>query len=280
MIPLVLSLPPSIHRPDFEPDHLVHQWLKTTDLRPWGGLKLPHPDVLEVGESTKAPTIAQIRAFSQEILYPPHQLPQRLAILWRLDEASIPAQNALLKILEEPPAHAQLLATVTRWDRLLPTIQSRVSRVIVAVEPEGIGEQSQIGLAKSVAKTNTQTDGETNAESDAESDHKHRAGTIQTLAERLSLETWWDAASWRDLTWGKLIDLAKAWSDRPQALDLVHAWTLEVMAHPEYPSRFLLLQLEVLEQSRQALEANSNVSLTLETLFFSLKLQKNRFRPI
>lgn len=36
-------------------------------------------------------------------------------------------QNALLKSLEEPPAHARLLLTVDHFQRLLPTIRSRVT---------------------------------------------------------------------------------------------------------------------------------------------------------
>ena len=39
---------------------------------------------------------------------------------------TVPAQNALLKILEEPPAHARFVLVVSSLAKLLPTVQSRL----------------------------------------------------------------------------------------------------------------------------------------------------------
>lgn len=50
----------------------------------------------------------------------------RVVAIFHLDTASIPAQNALLKLLEEPPAHTKIWLTATSLGPILPTILSRV----------------------------------------------------------------------------------------------------------------------------------------------------------
>ncbi|WP_376091325.1 DNA polymerase III subunit delta' [Roseomonas sp. CCTCC AB2023176] len=53
----------------------------------------------------------------------------RVVVVEDADGMNEPAQNALLKTLEEPPARAVLLLTTAAPDRLLPTIRSRVRRL-------------------------------------------------------------------------------------------------------------------------------------------------------
>ena len=53
----------------------------------------------------------------------------RVVVVEDADGMNEPAQNALLKTLEEPPARAVLLLTTSAPDRLLPTIRSRVRRL-------------------------------------------------------------------------------------------------------------------------------------------------------
>ncbi|RED12167.1 DNA polymerase III subunit delta' [Pontivivens insulae] len=49
----------------------------------------------------------------------------RVAIIDAMDELNVPAQNALLKLLEEPPARVLFLLVTHQPGRLLPTIRSR-----------------------------------------------------------------------------------------------------------------------------------------------------------
>ena len=46
-------------------------------------------------------------------------------MLLHFDKATIPAQNAILKLLEEPPADTQIVLTVSQTEKLLPTVVSR-----------------------------------------------------------------------------------------------------------------------------------------------------------
>ena len=49
----------------------------------------------------------------------------------KADKLSIPASQALLKVLEEPPANKHLLLTTTNSASLLPTIRSRCAKFVV-----------------------------------------------------------------------------------------------------------------------------------------------------
>jgi DNA polymerase III delta prime subunit len=60
----------------------------------------------------------------------PHSL--RIVCIYGIDTASIPAQNALLKLLEEPPAQTQIWLTATSPAPIVPTILSRVAIVELA----------------------------------------------------------------------------------------------------------------------------------------------------
>ncbi|CAN5302954.1 hypothetical protein BH10PAT2_BH10PAT2_2720 [soil metagenome] len=77
--------------------------------------------------------IEQIREMSAEMMLRPFQgigeLKQAIFVICKIELASVPAQNALLKSLEEPPAHVQFLLTSTQPQRVLPTILSRVQLV-------------------------------------------------------------------------------------------------------------------------------------------------------
>lgn len=53
----------------------------------------------------------------------------QLVVIDGADTMTLPAQNALLKTLEEPPEGTQIILTATKADQLLPTIRSRVQAV-------------------------------------------------------------------------------------------------------------------------------------------------------
>lgn len=55
----------------------------------------------------------------------------KVVVIWNVESMAAPAANALLKILEEPPEKTLFLLVTSDYNRLLPTIQSRVQRVAV-----------------------------------------------------------------------------------------------------------------------------------------------------
>jgi len=95
--------------------------------------EMRHPDlnVVEPVDSDLVPSptgeirISQIRDLQKTFHLKPYQSQYRVAIFLRFQDANDNAANALLKTLEEAPAHAILLLTADNPEQLLPTINSR-----------------------------------------------------------------------------------------------------------------------------------------------------------
>jgi DNA polymerase III subunit delta' len=69
--------------------------------------------------------VEQIRSLRQSLVLKPYQGKYRVALFLRFQEANASASNALLKTLEEAPAHVVLILTADTPEQLLPTITSR-----------------------------------------------------------------------------------------------------------------------------------------------------------
>ena len=69
--------------------------------------------------------IGQVRAVIEQVGYRPFEGRRRVVIVDSADQMVPPAQNALLKTLEEPPPSCQLFLVTSRPDMLLDTVRSR-----------------------------------------------------------------------------------------------------------------------------------------------------------
>lgn len=69
--------------------------------------------------------IADIRKLTQQLILMPYAGGDRLVIINSMDKTTPEASNALLKLLEEPPAHTYIILTCININKLLPTIISR-----------------------------------------------------------------------------------------------------------------------------------------------------------
>jgi DNA polymerase-3 subunit delta' len=90
-----------------------------------------HPDVVivEPGD-TGAIKIDQIREVVERAAYRPFEGRRRVVVIDEADALMAPAQNALLKTLEEPPSLSVFILVTTRPDMLLPTVRSRCIRLL------------------------------------------------------------------------------------------------------------------------------------------------------
>lgn len=94
---------------------------------------MQHPDltVIQAMDNEFAPKeggilkVDQVREVQRSLSLKPFQSKYRVVIFLRFQEANDNASNALLKTLEEAPAHAILLLTADTPEGLLPTIVSR-----------------------------------------------------------------------------------------------------------------------------------------------------------
>ena len=89
-----------------------------------------HPDVVlvEPGD-TGAIKIDQVRDIVERSAYRPFEGRRRVVVFDDADTLMAPAQNALLKTLEEPPSSSVFILLTARPDVLLPTVLSRCIRL-------------------------------------------------------------------------------------------------------------------------------------------------------
>lgn len=104
-----------------------------------------HPDVITVaGEEGKDITVSQVRALRADAYVRPNEAPRKVYVIEEAQRMNIPAQNALLKVLEEGPPYASFLLLTANSAALLPTIVSRCETLRLA---PGEGKVSPVSQA-------------------------------------------------------------------------------------------------------------------------------------
>lgn len=94
------------------------------------------PDISIVAAPKKDVTINQVREIRRTIFQKPVSLPYKIVIIEEAENLNVPAQNALLKILEEPPSSAVIILEAKDKTQLLPTILSRVVTITTEAQRE------------------------------------------------------------------------------------------------------------------------------------------------
>lgn len=104
-----------------------------------------HPDIIAVsgGESARSFKIDTVRDMRADVSIRPNEADHKVYILENAHNMGEPAQNALLKILEEPPPYAIFLLTCESAGQLLPTVLSRS----VVLRVNTLGEETAIAAA-------------------------------------------------------------------------------------------------------------------------------------
>lgn len=98
-------------------------------------------DVIEMDAASNR-RIDDIRELRETVIYPPTQVKYKVYIIDEAHMITKEAFNALLKIMEEPPAHLIFILATTEPDKIPQTILSRLQRFeFKRLEPEIIGER-------------------------------------------------------------------------------------------------------------------------------------------
>lgn len=103
-----------------------------------------HPDVVMYsgdGEKARSFHIDAVRELRRKALLKPNEADAKVFILANCDTMTAAAQNALLKLLEEPPEDTILILTATSRSSLLETVLSRLSEI--RLQPLQIEECAQ-----------------------------------------------------------------------------------------------------------------------------------------
>ncbi len=98
-----------------------------------------HPDfILADDPEKKTVPVALIREIREDMYIRPNEGQKKIYLFPRAQDMGIPGQNALLKILEEPPAYGVFLLLIDNPEKLLPTVRSRCVALKLQPLPEAV----------------------------------------------------------------------------------------------------------------------------------------------
>ena len=98
-----------------------------------------HPDFITVDEpEKKTVSVDLIRRARADIYVRPNKADKKIYLFPRAQDMGIPGQNALLKVLEEPPAYGVFILLTDNPEKLLPTVRSRCTELTLTALPEGL----------------------------------------------------------------------------------------------------------------------------------------------
>ena len=98
-----------------------------------------HPDYITIDDPTKKTVpVDLIREARSDIFVRPNEGDKKIYLFPRAQDLGLPGQNALLKVLEEPPSYGVFLLLTDNPEKLLPTVRSRCVELKLRALPEGL----------------------------------------------------------------------------------------------------------------------------------------------
>ena len=98
-----------------------------------------HPDLSYVDDPDRKQIPAElIRNARADVFIRPNEGRRKILIFPRAQDINATGQNALLKLLEEPPSYAMFLLLSDAAEKLLPTIRSRCAELRLSPLPDGL----------------------------------------------------------------------------------------------------------------------------------------------
>lgn len=89
-----------------------------------------HPDYIIVDDpEKKTVTVELVRQARADMYVQPNESDHKIYVFPRAQDMGLPGQNALLKVLEEPPQYGVFLLLTDNPDKLLPTVRSRCTEL-------------------------------------------------------------------------------------------------------------------------------------------------------
>lgn len=251
-----------------------------------------HPDVIQIAPEGAYIRIGQIRSLCNTLSMKPYESGFRIVIIANAHRMNIEAGNALLKVLEEPPAKTILVLTAASLSELLPTIVSRCQRICFnPLSPESIAEeltdQKQIdpNLAQTIALM---------ANGSLSKAHEMVDTDIISQRNWLLKATGMQSATLTKIPIWQGLALAEALykqKDRLEtSLEIIKSWLRDVLIYPFCPDKIvnqdmasevkkrsrsesidsLLRKLSAVETAQKVIDANGNLRLTLDVMAMQL----------
>jgi DNA polymerase-3 subunit delta' len=247
-----------------------------------------HPDVIRIQPAGPFIKIDQIRSLCQTLAMRPYEAKVRVVIISNAQTMNPAAGNALLKMLEEPPAGTVLILVAPHTSDLLPTIVSRcqqirfypISRKIlvsVLVREHGLNSRDAQIIAT-------------------------MAGGSLSRAVQMHQTNWINRRNWliseseaissgpanRLLAFGD--QLAKDKERLPEALEVIKSWLRDLMVAKLDPKNIinqdlaaklqqtsqkitlssLLSKFEAIQSTENAIKTGTNIRLAMESMVLKL----------
>ena len=98
-----------------------------------------HPDFITVDDPEKKTVpVDLIRKARADIYVQPNEGRHKIYLFPRAQDMGLPGQNALLKVLEEPPKYGVFMLLTDNPEKLLPTVRSRCTELSLLPLPEPV----------------------------------------------------------------------------------------------------------------------------------------------
>ncbi len=102
-----------------------------------------HPDFITIDDPEKKTVpIDLVRKARADLYVMPNEADKKIYLFPRAQDMQEPSQNALLKVLEEPPAHGVLILVANNPEKLLPTVRSRCVELALRPLPDKLLQQA------------------------------------------------------------------------------------------------------------------------------------------
>lgn len=102
-----------------------------------------HPDFITVDDpEKKTVTVDLIRQARADMFIQPNESDYKIYLFPRAQDMRVEGQNALLKVLEEPPKYGVFILLTDNPDKLLPTVRSRCTELKLLSVPEKLLRQT------------------------------------------------------------------------------------------------------------------------------------------
>ncbi len=247
-----------------------------------------HPDIIRLKPSGAFIKIEQVRSLCQTLAMKPYEGSMRVVIISDAKAMNPAASNALLKVLEEPPANTLMILVAAHAADLLPTIVSRCqnirfnpisksSIVRILVRKHGLDEGNAAVIAT-------------------------MAGGSLSKAQRLYATNWIQRRDWlineleslpnrpmnQALAFGE--QLAQHKDDLPDALAVLKSWLRDMIVAKLHPGRMLdhdmaptlqqkaqnmsltsmLSKFDTIQSAQNAIQVGTNLRLLMESMVLKL----------
>jgi DNA polymerase-3 subunit delta' len=233
--------------------------------------------------------IEQVRQLQERLAFRALEAKTKVAILVSAHAMNPPAQNALLKTLEEPPKDTVLLLVTSAADKLLPTIRSRCAKAAFGPLPVDFLTERLLAGTQGVAEATARQAAAMASGSLA----RALAFDVDALAERRSVIERFEALDPKDARgWLTLAEaLAEERATAEVALDVLQVWlrdvavaavpgatlvnadlaALAVAASGRVSPATLHRRSRLIDEARNAItQRNGAVRLQLERLFIEM----------